>query len=98
MNLSTKRFKEVTKKTHTNHLNIGSGKDISIAELSNLIQEVVGFKGEISFNEEMLEGTPKQLLDVSLVENLGWKPKIPLKEGLIDLYRWDLKNIMTLRV
>lgn len=63
-------------------INIGQGTDISIRELAKLIREIVGFNGELEFDTSKPDGTPKKLLDVSRINSLGWKTKIPLKEGL----------------
>lgn len=67
-------------------LNIGTGKDISIKELALLIKEIVGFTGELKFNTQMPDGTPRKLLDVSKLESLGWKYKINLREGIKIAY------------
>ena len=64
------------------HVNVGYGKDISIAELSALIAEVVGYQGKIVFDPSMPDGTPRKLLDVSKINTMGWKATIGLKEGL----------------
>ena len=68
-------------------LNIGSGKEISIKDLALLIKEIVGFKGEIYFDTEKPDGTPRKLMDVTKLENLGWKYKISLKEGIENVYK-----------
>jgi len=69
-------------------VNIGVGKDISILELAELVKEVVGFKGEIIKDLSKPDGTPRKLLDVSRLNNLGWKAKINLKKGIEDTYEW----------
>jgi len=74
-------------------LNIGSGSEVTILELSDLIREVVGYQGEIIFNKSMPDGNNKKLLDSSKITNLGWSPKINLKDGLNSTYSWFLKNI-----
>ena len=68
-------------------LNIGTGKDISIKELAKLIREIVGYKGEIVWNKDKPDGTPRKLLDVSLIHGLGWKHRIGLKEGIREVYK-----------
>jgi len=68
-------------------LNIGSGKEISIKDLALLIKDIVGFKGEIYFDTEKPDGTPRKLMDVTKLENLGWKYKISLKEGIENVYK-----------
>ena len=77
--------------THTkmmqSHLNVGFGSDISILELANIIKQVVGFDGDIKFNLEKPDGAPQKLMDSSLLNHLGWKPKIDLELGLKSTYR-----------
>jgi GDP-L-fucose synthase len=73
-------------------VNIGAGTDLSIRDLALLIKEVVGYHGEIRFNPEKPDGTPRKLLDVSKIQALGWKPSIPLREGLESTYRWYVEN------
>jgi len=67
-------------------VNVGSGIECSIGELAQTIKRVVGFKGELHFDKSKPDGTPRKLLDSSLIQNLGWKPRIPLEEGLIGAY------------
>ena len=74
-----------------NHINIGSGKDCTIKELANIIKEVVGFKGEINFDTTKLEGTQRKFLNSKRINNLGFKPEISLKEGLIKTYKDFIK-------
>ena len=75
------------------HINIGSGEEVSIKELALLIKDVVGFKGDLAFNTEYPDGMPRKLLDISRLNNLGWKSEIKLNEGLKSVYGWYLKNI-----
>lgn len=76
--------------THTysgeEHLNVGTGQDISIIELAELMREVVGWDGDFVFDPAMPDGTPRKLLDVSHLDNLGWSSRIPLAEGLSQTY------------
>ncbi len=74
------------------HLNIGSGFDITIGELAELVKKTVGFSGNIRFNTEKPDGTPRKLLDVSRLNDLGWKNKIGLEEGLRLTYDWYLST------
>lgn len=71
-------------------VNIGTGKDLTIAELANLIAEVVGFRGEIVYDHEKPDGTPVKRLDVSRIENLGWTAKTSLRDGIAKTYQWFL--------
>ena len=72
-------------------VNVGYGEDISIKDLAYLIKEVVGFEGELVFDESKPDGTPRKLMDNSKINNMGWSPKISLKEGVSMVYD-DVKN------
>lgn len=74
------------------HINIGSGKEISIKDLAYLISDIADFKGAINFDESKPDGTPRKLLDSSLIRSLGWTPKIDLYDGLKDAYIDFTKN------
>jgi GDP-L-fucose synthase len=73
-------------------INVGSGEDISIRELAELICDVVGFDGKLTWDANQLEGTPRKLLDVTKLRALGWKPSIPLRDGIVQTYEWFLAN------
>lgn len=74
-------------------VNVGTGKDITIKELANTIKEIVGFTGYIYFNTEMPDGTPRKLLDVSKIKEIGWSSKIELIEGISKTYKiYEEKN------
>ncbi len=73
------------------HLNIGTGKDISIKELAKMIKEIVGFQGTIGWNTNMPDGTYRKLLDVSKLHEMGWQEKIGLKEGISKVYGQYIK-------
>lgn len=74
------------------HVNVGTGSDISIAGLARLIARICGFQGEIRFDSSMPDGTPRKLLDVSKLEQLGWQAEIPLEEGIADTCEWMKAN------
>ncbi len=74
------------------HLNIGTGNDVSIAELAEIIRGVVRYQGEIIYNSDYPDGTQRKLLDVSALSGLGWKARIGLQEGLTSTYQWYLEN------
>jgi GDP-L-fucose synthase len=73
-------------------INIGCGEDVSIRELAELICDVVGFKGELAWDTTKPDGTPRKLLDVSKVHDLGWRHTIALRDGIARTYEWFLKN------
>lgn len=74
------------------HINVGTGEDLSIAELGSLIKEVVGFDGKIVYDSDKPDGTPRKLMDVSRINSLGWKHSTGLKEGITKTYNWFLEN------
>ncbi|WP_054199111.1 GDP-L-fucose synthase [Clostridium baratii] len=74
------------------HVNIGTGVEVSIRELAETIKEVVGFNGELVFNTDMPDGTPRKLTTVEKLNGLGWTHKIELKEGIELAYNWFLEN------
>jgi GDP-L-fucose synthase len=76
------------------HLNVGTGTDISIAELAQMIAQVVGFQGTIVFASSMPDGAPRKLLDIGRITALGWHPRIPLRAGLESVYRWFCEYLL----
>jgi GDP-L-fucose synthase len=70
------------------HLNVGTGKDITIADLSVLISEIIGYNGKIEYDSSKPDGTPRKLMDVTRINSLGWKYKTELKEGIIKTYNF----------
>lgn len=74
------------------HINVGTGEDLEIIELANIIKEIVSFKGRIVNDLTKPDGTPRKLLDVSLLESTGWKYKTSLKDGIKKVYDWYLNN------
>ncbi|CAI8785216.1 GDP-L-fucose synthase [Methylocaldum szegediense] len=73
-------------------INVGVGEDISIRELAETIREIVGFEGDLVFDPEKPDGTPRKLLDVSKLHSLGWRARIPLRQGIEETYRWFLAH------
>lgn len=69
-------------------INVGSGRDLPVRELAQLIKEVVGFKGDIIFDQTKPDGAPRKLLDTTKIRNLGWWPKIGLDKGIRHTYQW----------
>jgi GDP-L-fucose synthase len=74
-------------------INVGTGEDVTIAELASLVAATVGFTGEIVYDTSRPDGTPRKVLDVSRIAATGWKPRIGLAEGLAATYRWYLDNV-----
>jgi len=76
----------------TELINIGTGEDLTIRELAEIIGSVVGFEGELTFDSTKPDGTPRKLLDVSRLSGIGWKAKIALEEGIRKTYQWYLEQ------
>ncbi|MFF0816080.1 GDP-L-fucose synthase family protein [Rhodococcus sp. NPDC003318] len=73
-------------------INVGTGVDLTIAELAELVAEVVGFDGEITWDVTKPDGTPRKLLDVGRLADLGWRARIPLRDGVKSTYEWFLEH------
>ena len=74
------------------HVNIGTGKEITIKALAEMVREIVGFEGEIIWDDSMPDGTPRKLLDVSKLHDIGWKEKVSLRDGIRLEYEWYLSQ------
>ena len=74
------------------HVNVGSGEDLSILELAQLVCEVIGFEGEITLDRSKPDGTPRKLMAPGKLQAMGWNPRIPLTEGLAATYEWYLSS------
>ena len=74
------------------HLNIGSGKDLTIQALAELISKQAGFNGKINWDRDKPDGTPRKVLDISRIRSLGWEPKISLNDGITQTIDWYRKN------
>lgn len=92
LELDKKIYQDNTKPT-LSHINIGTGKEVTIKELAEKIKKVVGFKGQVVFDLSMPDGAPRKLIDVSLMNKLGWRYRIDLTEGLNDTYKWYQENL-----
>ncbi len=80
------------------HVNIGTGKEVTIKELADTVQRVVGYQGEVVWNEDMPDGTPRKLTDVTKLHNLGWNHKVELEEGVQLAYDWFRENVREARL
>ena len=74
-------------------INVGSGEEITIADLVKILNSIIQFEGDIKFDTTMPDGNPRKLLDSTSINELGWKAKISLSEGLKNTYNWYLENI-----
>jgi len=93
MKLSQKELDKNIKPMQS-HINVGTGVEFQISEVAELISKICGFRGDIIFDSSKPDGTPRKLLDVSLMSRLGWKHSIELSEGLTSTYDWYLENIV----
>ncbi len=80
------------------HVNIGTGEEVSIRELAETVRMVVGYEGEIRWNSSMPDGTPRKLTDITKLHGLGWYHKVGLKEGVALAYRWFCENVKQARL
>ena len=74
------------------HVNIGTGEEVSIKQLAETVKEIIGYKGQLLFNSDKPDGTPRKLTDITKLHELGWKHSINLKEGIEDSYKWFKEN------
>jgi GDP-L-fucose synthase len=78
-------------------INLGSGQEITIQALAEIIAMVVGYHGKLEFDKSKPDGTPRKIMDSSKIQSLGWTPKTSLKQGIQEVYQWYLWNESTLR-
>jgi len=97
MNLPHVKFTAAVPNPMSSHINVGTGRDVTIAELANTMARVVGFEGDIEFDTSKPDGTPQKLLDVSRLSSLGWQYSVELEQGLEMTYQWFLDNLDELR-
>jgi len=79
-------------------VNIGCGEDVTIRELAETVCDVLGYDGTLEFDKSKPDGTPRKLLDISKIKSLGWSPKISLRDGIADAYRWFCENYREARL
>jgi len=97
MNLSTYQFSQHITDPMCSHINVGTGKDVTIKELAELMAKTVGFKGKLVFDTTKPDGTPRKVLNVDRLAGLGWQYTVDLEQGLARTYQWFLKNQSSLR-
>jgi GDP-L-fucose synthase len=88
---------ETTYQANTNlmlsHINVGTGVDVTIYELAHTMKQVVGFDGELEFDTNKPDGSPRKLIDISRLKNMGWSYNVELKEGLKTTYGWYIEQL-----
>ena len=97
MNLSTHQFTQHITDPMCSHINVGTGKDVTIKELAEIMAKTVGFKGQLVFDRTKPDGTPRKVLNVERLTGLGWQYTVDLEQGLERTYKWFLKNQSSLR-
>ncbi len=90
-NIDTSHLSPLT--SHDYFVNVGTGEDLKIKDLAIIIKDIIGFKGDILHDLSKPDGTPRKLLDVSKIKQLGWEPKVSLEEGIRRTYGWYLENV-----
>ena len=96
MELDVKTY-QVNTQSMLSHINVGTGVDCTIRELAETIAKVTGFTGRLTFDSSKPDGTPRKLMDVSRLNNLGWHASIELEQGLKDAYQWYVDNVLSAR-
>jgi GDP-L-fucose synthase len=91
--MDEKAFELFFDDTHTPLINIGCGKDQTVKEIAAMVSEVVGYTGDVRWDQNKPDGTLHKLLDISKIKRLGWKPKIALKDGIREVYEWYLREL-----
>ncbi|MFZ1727199.1 MAG: GDP-L-fucose synthase [Albidovulum sp.] len=81
----------------SSHINVGTGQDVTIADLARMIASITGFAGRIEFDPTRPDGPPRKLLDISRLAAMGWRAKTPLQDGIAETYAWFLQNQSNLR-
>ena len=96
LQLPKSKYQKNTEKL-LSHINIGSGNELRISELVSMIKAEVGYEGDVVFNSDYPDGTPRKMIDSSKLMRLGWKPEINLKKGLHSTYEWFKENFDSMR-
>jgi GDP-L-fucose synthase len=76
------------------HINVGTGEDVTIKELAETISDIVGFQGELNWDVSKPNGTPRKVLNVDKIKSLGWEPVTNLRDGILKTYQWYLQNML----
>ena len=76
-------------------INIGTGKDLTIKEISDIVKKVVGFQGEVVWDDSKPDGTPRKLLDITKLKNLGYEPQMDLRTGITNTYDWFKRELVS---
>jgi GDP-L-fucose synthase len=76
------------------HINVGTGKDVTIRKMAETMRQVVGYKGKLTFDTTKPDGAPRKLIDVTRLENMGWRYTTDLEEGLEKTYDWYLSEVV----
>ena len=74
------------------HVNVGFGSDVAIAELAQIVMNVVGLEGDLELDNSKPDGTPQKLLSIEKLDSLGWRPRIELRDGLLSTYQWFIEH------
>ena len=86
-------YRQLYNEMKISHINIGFGEDLAIAELANIIANIVGYKGEIRYDSSKPDGIQKKLLDISRLKDIGWQHTTSLDKGIDTAYKWFMENI-----
>ncbi|MEO1453768.1 MAG: GDP-L-fucose synthase [Pseudomonadota bacterium] len=96
MNLDRATY-EANTQPMLSHINVGTGKDVAISELAQMIAEVTGYKGVVTYDTTKPDGTPRKLMNVSRLDAMGWRARIALRDGIARTYEWFVENVSGVR-
>lgn len=88
---------EANTETMLSHINVGTGTDVAISELAEMIADVTGFQGSVTYDASKPDGTPRKLMNVSRLDAMGWRARIGLRDGIAQTYKWYLDNLSAIR-
>lgn len=91
-NIDFDRLRGSDKEVRNCHINIGSGREVTIAQVADMVKTAVGYKGEILWDATKPDGTMRKLTDVSKLHSLGWRHKMELEDGIATLYEWYVSH------
>ncbi len=86
------KWNDISTKSMLSHINVSTGKDVTIREMAETMKEVIGFKGKLTFDTTKPDGAPRKLINVTRLENMGWKYSVDLRKGIEKTYDWYLKG------
>ena len=92
LELDEQRFIKANTKPMLSHINVGTGKDVTIREMAETMKQVVGYEGKLTFDTTKVDGAQRKLVNITRLKRMGWEYSVDLKDGLVDTYQWYLES------